>query len=107
MPLLSFYWKVHDATIGVVATCSKVTSLVVMSLAWNGNDLTIFVNLYMSRLGWVLFLGACLGFLSAFAAIVIRSMLSKCVNKSDLGKIYSLLASLEAAGKLTLTVEIS
>jgi len=82
MPLLSFYWKVHDATIGVIATCSKVTSLVVMSLAWNG---------------WVLFLGACLGFLSAFAAIVIRSMLSKCVNKSDLGKIYSLLASLEAA----------
>jgi len=82
MPFLSFYWKVHDATIGILATCSKVISLVVMSLAWNG---------------WVLFLGACLGFLSAFAAIVIRSMLSKCVNKSDLGKIYSLLASLEAA----------
>eukprot|EP00092_Neocalanus_flemingeri_P016667 GFUD01018030.1.p1 GENE.GFUD01018030.1~~GFUD01018030.1.p1 ORF type:complete len:510 (-),score=61.02 GFUD01018030.1:1014-2492(-) len=82
MPILSFYLKVHDATIGILATCSKVLSLVVMSLAWNG---------------WVLFLGACLGFLSAFAAIVIRSMLSKCVNKSDLGKIYSLLASLEAA----------
>jgi len=82
MPLLSFYWKVHDATIGILATMSKVLSLVVMSLAWNG---------------WVLFLGACLGFLSAFASIVIRSMLSKCVNKSDLGKIYSLLASLEAA----------
>jgi len=82
MPLLSFYWKVHDATIGILATCSKVISLVVMSIAWNG---------------WVLFLGACLGFLSAFAAIVIRSMLSKCVNKADLGKIYSLLASLEAA----------
>jgi PCFT/HCP family folate transporter-like MFS transporter 1/3 len=82
MPLLSFYWKVHDATIGILATSSKVLSLVVMSLAWNG---------------WVLFLGACLGFLSAFASIVIRSMLSKCVNKSDLGKIYSLLASLEAA----------
>lgn len=82
MPLLSFYWKVHDATIGILATISKVVSLVIMSLAWNG---------------WVLFLGACSGFLSAFAAIVIRSMLSKCVNKSDLGKIYSLLASLEAA----------
>jgi len=82
MPLLSFYWKVHDATIGILATCSKVFSLVIISLAWNG---------------WVLLFGASSGFLSAFAAIVIRSMISKCVNKSDLGKIYSLLASLEAA----------
>jgi len=82
MPLLSFYWKVHDALIGVISTVSKVASLIVISVA---ND------------GWILFIGACLGFLSSLASIVIRSMLSKCVNKSDLGKIYSLLGSLEAA----------
>ena len=82
MPLLSFYWKVHDAAVGLLATCSKIVSLVIISIAWNG---------------WVLFVGSCAGFLSAFAAIVIRSMLSKCVSKAELGKIFSLLASLEAA----------
>jgi len=82
MPLLSLYWKVHDATIGVLATLSKITSLVIISIAPNG---------------WVLFLGACCGFLSSLAAIVIRSMLSKVVSKAELGKVFSLLASLEAA----------
>jgi len=82
MPLLAFYWKVHDALIGVIAAISKVSSLVVISIAQNA---------------WVLFLGACLGFLSSLASIVIRSILSKCVSKSELGKVYSVLASLEAA----------
>ena len=82
MPLLSFYWKVHDAAIGLLATCSKIVSLVIISIACNG---------------WILFVGSCAGFLSAFSAIVIRSMLSKCVTKAELGKIYSLLASLEGA----------
>ena len=31
-------------------------------------------------------------------------MLSKCVQPNELGKIYSLLASLEAAGKLVLKI---
>ena len=57
MPLLSFYWKVHDAAVGLLATCSKIVSLVIISIAWNG---------------WVLFLGSCAGFLSAFSSIVIR-----------------------------------
>ena len=82
MPLLSFYWKVHDAAVGLLATCSKIVSLVIISIAWNG---------------WVLFVGSCAGFLSGFSAIVIRSMLSKCVSKAELGKIFSLLASLEGA----------
>ena len=82
MPLVSFYWKVHDAAVGLLASCSKIVSLVIISIAWNG---------------WVLFAGSCAGFLSAFSAIVIRSMLSKCVSKAELGKIFSLLASLEGA----------
>jgi len=82
MPVLSLYLKVHDATIGVLATISKITSLVIISLAPNG---------------WVLFVGACSGFLSSLSAIVIRSILSKVVVKSELGKIFSMVASLEAA----------
>ena len=82
MPVLSLYLKVHDATIGVLATISKITSLVIISLAPNG---------------WVLFVGACSGFLSTLSAIVIRSILSKVVIKSELGKIFSMVASLEAA----------
>ena len=62
MPVLSLSLKVHDATIGVLATLSKITSLVIISLAPNG---------------WVLFVGACSGFLGTLSAIVIRSLLSK------------------------------
>merc|ERR1711994_732867 len=82
MPIISFYLKMPDAAIGILATCSKIISLVIMSIAWNG---------------WVLFAGSVSGFLSAFSSIIIRSMLSKCVTKAELGKIFSLLASLEAA----------
>jgi len=82
MPFLSFYLKMHDAAVGILASCSKIVSLLITSVAWNG---------------WVLFAGSVSGFISAFSSIVIRSMLSKCVTKAELGKIFSLLASLEAA----------
>ena len=36
MPFLSFYWKFHDATIGIFSTVSKTVSLVVIAVAWNG-----------------------------------------------------------------------
>ncbi|XP_023327444.1 solute carrier family 46 member 3 isoform X2 [Eurytemora carolleeae] len=82
MPLLSYILKVHDAMIGILATMSKISSLVVIAFATSGT---------------VLFFGACLGCISSLSGIVIRSMLSKCVQPSELGKIYSLLASFEAA----------
>jgi len=82
MPIISIYFKMHDAAVGILSSCSKIVSLLIMSVAWNG---------------WVLFVGSVCGFLSAFSSIVIRSMLSKCVTKAELGKIFSLLASLEAA----------
>ena len=50
-------------------------------------------------LGWVLFAGSVIGFLSPFSSIVVRSILSKSVSKAELGKIFSLPASLEAAGR--------
>ena len=81
MPILSFHLKLHDALVGFLASCSKMISLLITSIAWNG---------------LVLFMGSLTGFFFAFSSIVIRSMLSKCVTKAELGKIFSLLASLEA-----------
>ena len=103
MPVISFYLKMPDAAIGILATCSKIISLVIMSIAWNGEyhkgfNITKFTFVLS---GWVLFAGSVSGFLSAFSSIIIRSMLSKCVTKAELGKIFSLLASLEAAGEIS------
>ena len=50
-------------------------------------------------LGWIFAGGTVLGFLSPYISIVVRSMLSKCVTKAELGKIFSLPASIEAGGK--------
>ena len=36
MPLLSYLLRVHDAMIGILATLSKISSLVVMSMANTG-----------------------------------------------------------------------
>ena len=37
MPILSFYLKLHDSMIGILSTCSKITSLLIISISWNGN----------------------------------------------------------------------
>ena len=49
--------------------------------------------------GWMYFGGTVVGFLSPYISIVVRSMLSKCVTKAELGKIFSLPASIEAGGR--------
>ena len=36
MPFISFYLKMHDAAVGILSTCSKIISLLIMSIAWNG-----------------------------------------------------------------------
>ena len=36
MPILSFYLKLHDSMIGILSTCSKITSLLITSISWNG-----------------------------------------------------------------------
>ena len=36
MPVLSYLLRVHDAMIGILATLSKISSLVVMSMANTG-----------------------------------------------------------------------
>ena len=77
--ILSFHLNLHDAIVGFLSSLSKMISLLITSMARNG---------------LVLFMGSLSGFLFAFSSIVIRSMLSKCVTKTELGKIFSLLASL-------------
>jgi len=80
-PTLASGLNMKNAEDLILASLSKMISLLITSIAWNG---------------LVLFMGSLTGFLFAFSSIVIRSMLSKCVTKAELGKIFSLLASLEA-----------
>ena len=95
MPLLSFM-KLQDATTGILASCSKIISLIITSIAWKGKNCTSKLQIYGHFLEWVLYVGSVCGFLDFFSSVVIRSMLSKCVTESELGKIFSLLASFEA-----------
>ena len=39
IPILSFYLKLHDAVIGILSTCSKIISLLITSISWNGKKL--------------------------------------------------------------------
>jgi len=80
LPLLSYSLEIPDTIIGVMATMSSFSDLVVTALAQTGSSY-IFAK--------------CLGLLSGQASITIRSLLSKIVPKSDLGKIYSMLGCFE------------
>ena len=59
MPVISFYLKMPDAAIGILATCSKIISLVIMSIAWNGEYQKGF---NITKLKWHLYYqdGCCL-----------------------------------------------
>lgn len=80
LPFLSFTLGIPDHIIGVMATMSYFSDLVVTALAQTGRSY-IFA--------------ACLGLMGSQSSMVIRSLLSKLVPKSDLGKVYSMLGSLE------------
>jgi len=82
MPLLSYVFRVHDAMIAIIACMSKISSLVVTTIAADG---------------YTFIFASCLGCIGLLAGTAIRSMLSKSVPPGELGKIYSLLGSLEAA----------
>ena len=42
MPFLSFYLKMHDAAVGILASCSKIVNLLITSVAWNGEDVHMY-----------------------------------------------------------------
>jgi len=82
VPFLSFYLQIHDAIIGILATLFTVASLVVQSLSTTPN---------------IFMLGLVLGMMGGQISVAIRSLLSKVTPVAELGKVYSLLAGLEAA----------
>ena len=65
-----------------------------MTVAFLYNDILSVITIK----GWIFLAGSVAGFLSPYISIVVRSMLSKCVTKAELGKIFSLPASIEAGG---------
>merc|ERR1712179_783911 len=80
LPLLSYTLQIPDHIIGLMATLSSFSHLVATALAQTG------VSYIFAR---------CLGLLGGQSSMVIRSLLSKLVTKSDLGKVYSMLGCLE------------
>jgi len=80
LPLLSYTLLIPDHIIGLMATLSSFSYLVVTALANTGTSY-IFAR--------------CLGLLGGQSSMAIRSLLSKLVPKSDLGKVYSMLGCLE------------
>jgi len=80
LPFLSYTLEIPDSIIGLMATMSCFSDLLVTALAQTGASY-IFAK--------------CLGLMSGQSSMVIRSLLSKIVVKSELGKVYSMLGCLE------------
>lgn len=88
MPILSLKLQVHDALIGLLGSVLAIAGTLVYAFAdkW-----------------WMMYLGAGICIFSSTPAIVIRSMITKVVPKTELGKVFSLLSSLEAAAPFLLS----
>eukprot|EP00092_Neocalanus_flemingeri_P012562 GFUD01013540.1.p1 GENE.GFUD01013540.1~~GFUD01013540.1.p1 ORF type:complete len:490 (+),score=71.29 GFUD01013540.1:897-2366(+) len=82
LPILSYKLHVPDPVIGTMATFSSFAAILGIALSTTGT-VYIFAN--------------CLGLMSTQVSTVIRSLLSKVVPDTDLGKVYSMLGCLEAA----------
>jgi len=82
LPLLSYKLHVPDPVIGTLASCSSFAAILGIALSTSGN-MYIFAN--------------CLGLMSTQVSTVIRSLLSKVVPDTELGKVYTMLGCLEAA----------
>jgi len=80
LPFLSYTLEIPDSIIGLMATMSYFSELVVTALAQSGTGY-IFAK--------------CLGLMGGQSSMTIRSLLSKIVPKSDLGKVYAMLGCLE------------
>jgi len=76
----SYTLALPDHIIGLLATMSTCSEKVVTALANTGRSF-IFAR--------------CLGLLGSQPSLIIRSLISKLVDNSDLGKVYAVLGSLE------------
>jgi len=82
LPILSYKLHVPDPVIGTIASCSSFAAILGIALSTSGN-IYIFAN--------------CLGLMSTQVSTVTRSLLSKVVPDTELGKVYTMLGCLEAA----------
>jgi len=96
LPFLSYTLEIPDSIIGLMATMSYFSELVVTALAQSGTGY-IFgkVKTSVIMLSLYNFLAKCLGLMGGQSSMTIRSLLSKIVPKSDLGKVYAMLGCLE------------
>jgi len=79
---------VHDAIIGVFGGLSALVATIIYALASKP---------------WMMYLGGAVAIIAATPTIVIRSQISKIVPKSEIGKVFSLLSSLENCVPLFIT----
>ena len=88
LPLLSYKLGVSDPMIGILAALATLVSNILLSLSTTDS----------------LYIAACIiGVLSPMVSTVIRSLLSKTVPETDLGKVYTVLGCCEAAVPLAST----
>lgn len=81
MPLLSYRLKMHDTLIGIIGAFFGVAANLIRAFAPKA---------------WLLYLSSVVALMSTTPPIVIRSYLSKVTPADELGRIFSLVASLEA-----------
>ena len=99
LPLLSYKLHVPDPVIGTLASCSSFAAILGIALSTSGN-MYIFGNIHTLQdfpTFQMFFTANCLGLMSTQVSTVIRSLLSKVVPDTELGKVYTMLGCLEAA----------
>lgn len=82
LPVLSYHLGFPDFVIGLLAATSMMAKTVSVAFSTTGTQYVI---------------ANCVGLLSPQTSSVIRSLLSKVVQESELGKVYTMLGCLEAA----------
>ena len=111
--LLSYNWKIHDTLIGALGAFFGVFARITLAFAnysWEmylGNYLLYrILNLLPNRSIKKSFfppVATLIGLISTTPAMTVRSYLSKITPENELGAIFSLLASLEAAIPLVIS----
>ena len=85
LPTFSRVFKIRDGFIGISGAISGIAMNVTLALITQS---------------WMMYLSSAMGCMSSFSAVCIRSMISKIGPEGDLGKIFSLLSSLEATAPI-------
>lgn len=88
LPVLSFYLNLPDPLIGWISSCSIIAMMFFTAIA-RTSDVYVYSVIF--------------GLLGDVVSSTIRSIMSKQVEKDELGRVYSLLGCLEGVQPLALT----